>query len=70
MKTKESYYNNVVKSGSMYLLFNSLTNSHLVLSEQLFDTMNKSKENFEELEQANNKLYNLLKENGFIVESE
>lgn len=68
MKKKESYYNNIVKIEDMFLLFNSLTKSHLILSEELYNVFENYKEDFKKLEKINGSFYKVLKNNGFIVE--
>ena len=68
MSDKFSYYNNIVEGDNIYLLYNALANSYLALSEELYQQVYSYKSNICYLRQVNEKLYNILKDNGFVVE--
>ncbi len=68
MREKLSYYTNTVENDSMVLLYNALTNSYLILSNEIFQQINMYKSDICQLKQLNEKLYHTLKDNGFVVD--
>lgn len=67
MRERLSFYNNIVKVEDIFLLFNALTKAYLIVSNEMLEQINKYKSDINKLKQSNEKLYNTLKENGFIV---
>lgn len=70
MREKFSYYTNVVEKDNMVLLYNALTNSFLILSNKIFQQINTHKSDIYELKRLNERLYQTLKDNGFVVDED
>lgn len=64
---KSSFYNHYVPEGKAIMLYNALADAYLILNQDLFNEFRAKEENLEELYTSNPKLYNTLKENGFII---
>lgn len=70
MDKKESYYNNIVEVGNLSLLYNSLSNGYLALSNELKEQFICNRSNLNKLKKLNSKLYQILDDNGFIIDKE
>lgn len=64
---KWSLYNFIIRNGSDYLLYNSLTNELMAGVEAINSLLNKYKDNPDELKQIHPELYNYLDAQKFIV---
>lgn len=66
----ESYYNNIINIEGSGLIYNSFTDSYLLLNKELFETFIIFRKNISELEISNKDLFLKLKTNGMIVSDE
>lgn len=67
---KESFYNHYVNEECGVLLYNALHDSYLVVSRSFYEQFNSSKDNLYVLKISNEKLYETLEMNGFIVDDD
>ena len=67
---KWSLYNFIIRNGSDYLLYNSLTNELMACVGGINSLLNEYKNNMDELKQIHSELYNYLDAQKFIVSDE
>lgn len=66
---KESFYNMYVKYDGYNLLYNAFCDSYLILKDNIYSIFDKYRNNINSLSKHNNHLFEILKNNGFIVDS-
>ena len=64
---KESYYNNYIEIEKSCLIYNSYSDSYLLLNNELTEIVNKNIKDINSLQKRNKKLYQLLFDNKMIV---
>jgi uncharacterized protein len=67
---KESYYNNYIENESSCLIYNSYSDSYLLLNNELYNLFNKYRKKIDRIKENNKRLYQLLLDNGMIVDDE
>ena len=67
---KWSLYNFIIRNGSDYLLYNSLTNELMACVGGINSLLNEYKNNMDGLKQIHSELYNYLDAQKFIVSDE
>lgn len=65
--TKESYYNHEIQDNKGVLFYNSLTDSYIILSENVFEQFDSCRNNLDEFKKERPAVYQNLYDNGFIV---
>jgi len=70
MKVKESFYNTYIDIDNNWVIYNSYTDSYLLLSNTMYETFEINKKNIEEIKSDHRELYNMLLSKAFIVPSD
>lgn len=70
MTKKVSFYNNLVEIKDMNLLYNSLSNGYLILSNEFKEQLFSNEQNLDNLKRINSNLFQILEDNGFIVNAD
>ena len=67
---KVNYYNHFIKQPNSVIFFNALTDSYIILKENIFTDFDANKNNLQIFQQNFPKQYDVLCKNGFIVEDD